>query len=209
MRGLMKNTMLAFAVVGSIGLAASIPVAHAESEGGTPGATPGRYWTSQEGTHWRTGFGACWGSHYAPKGYTAGCDPEPKAEAKPVEMAAVEPTYTTTKLNTVTLFAFNSAELRPEGVKAIDQLADRAKSAKRIDRILVSGYTDSTGPESYNMKLSERRADAVKEALAKSGINMDVIQARGYGESDPAASNATKEGRQQNRRVTVEALTLQ
>jgi OOP family OmpA-OmpF porin len=173
--------------------------------------TEGRYWKNQEGATWRTGFGACWGSHYAPEGYQAGCDPEPKAETQSVEVAAVEnpePTYTSVDLKAVTLFAFNSDQLRPEGVEAINQLAGQAKSAVRVNRVYVAGYTDSTGPEAYNQGLSERRADAVKAQLMKAGIDENLIQARGFGESDPVASNATKAGRQENRRVQVEVTAL-
>ena len=67
----------------------------------------------------------------------------------------------------------------------------------------LKGYTDSIGSESYNQKLSQRRADAVRDAMIKKGAPADRVVAKGYGESSPAASNATKEGRAENRRVEL------
>jgi hypothetical protein len=68
--------------------------------------------------------------------------------------------------------------------------------------IVVEGHTCNIGPAKYNEKLSQRRAEAIKEVLVKKfNINAARIKAKGYGLSKPIASNATKEGRQQNRRV--------
>ena len=68
----------------------------------------------------------------------------------------------------------------------------------------ISGHTDSTGSEAYNQKLSERRAISVKEEIVKQGISPDRLDAKGYGEEKPIATNKTKEGRQANRRVEAE-----
>ncbi len=69
-------------------------------------------------------------------------------------------------------------------------------------KVQIDGYTDSTGTDAYNQKLSERRANAVKDYLVNSvGIDSNRLNAVGYGESNPAASNTTKEGRAKNRRV--------
>lgn len=67
----------------------------------------------------------------------------------------------------------------------------------------VEGHTDSTGSEAYNQKLSERRAASVAEYLYNGGIAVERLAARGLGESRPIASNATPEGRAQNRRVEI------
>ena len=67
----------------------------------------------------------------------------------------------------------------------------------------VAGHTDSVGAESYNQSLSERRAKAVKSYLVERGIDADRLTVRGYGESEPVADNATKEGRAENRRVEL------
>jgi outer membrane protein OmpA-like peptidoglycan-associated protein len=71
-------------------------------------------------------------------------------------------------------------------------------------RIQIAGYTDSNGSEAANVALSRARAQAVRNALRGKGIVIDRIQAEGYGSQNPLASNATEEGRAQNRRVTVE-----
>ncbi len=67
--------------------------------------------------------------------------------------------------------------------------------------VMLEGYTDSTGPEAYNLKLSDRRAAAVAKSLKTKGVDPKKISTVGYGESNPVASNKTKEGRAQNRRV--------
>jgi len=70
--------------------------------------------------------------------------------------------------------------------------------------ITVEGHTDSTGTTEYNQKLSERRADAVRDRLMRDGVPASRISIKGYGESDPVADNSTPEGRQSNRRVQLE-----
>lgn len=70
-------------------------------------------------------------------------------------------------------------------------------------RILVAGHTDSTGSSESNQKLSERRANAVKSLLINNGVSGDRIVAKGYGKTQPIASNDTAAGRQQNRRVKI------
>jgi outer membrane protein OmpA-like peptidoglycan-associated protein len=65
----------------------------------------------------------------------------------------------------------------------------------------VRGHTDSTGDEAHNLKLSERRADAVVEYMIKNGISPEQISARGFGETRPVDSNDTAEGRARNRRT--------
>jgi outer membrane protein OmpA-like peptidoglycan-associated protein len=77
-------------------------------------------------------------------------------------------------------------------------LKDRPRST-----IYIEGYTDSSGPESYNLDLSQRRADAVRDFLIDSGISPNRIVTRGYGEADPVAANDTIAGRRENRRVEV------
>jgi hypothetical protein len=69
--------------------------------------------------------------------------------------------------------------------------------------VVVEGYTDSVGSDSCNQRLSERRADSVRDYLVEKGISPSRIRTRGYGETRPVASNATEEGRAQNRRVEI------
>jgi OOP family OmpA-OmpF porin len=70
-------------------------------------------------------------------------------------------------------------------------------------RVSVDGHTDATGPEAYNQGLSERRARAVRDYLVSKGVPGARLQAVGYGEANPIASNATREGRALNRRVEL------
>lgn len=105
-------------------------------------------------------------------------------------------------LPTSTLFAFDSAKLTSTDNAALTSVVDRLK-AEPAENAKISGYTDSTGPESYNLKLSERRANAVAAYLEANGIAADRITTHGYGEADPVATNETAAGRQQNRRAVV------
>ncbi len=70
-------------------------------------------------------------------------------------------------------------------------------------RIEVEGFTDSVGGDEYNLKLSENRANAVREFLVSEGIRSEVVSARGFGKEDPVADNSTAAGRQMNRRVQM------
>ena len=67
----------------------------------------------------------------------------------------------------------------------------------------VEGHTDSVGTDDYNQSLSERRAESVKSYLIQQGIDRSSITSRGFGESQPVASNDTADGRQRNRRVEL------
>ncbi len=68
-------------------------------------------------------------------------------------------------------------------------------------KIEIAGHTDSVGSEMYNLRLSEARANAVRDYLIQHGISPDRLIAKGYGESRPIAPNTTREGRAKNRRV--------
>jgi len=70
----------------------------------------------------------------------------------------------------------------------------------------VAGHTDSDGDEVYNLKLSQRRAEAVRFYLLEAGVNAEQVTARGYGEYKPVADNLTAEGRAANRRVELRVL---
>jgi len=101
------------------------------------------------------------------------------------------------------LFDINSASLRPGAKRILDKIASVIVRYPD-DRIVVAGYTDNTGSEKYNQELSERRAKVVRNYLVLKGVLPDRITAIGFGEAMPVASNATPEGRQQNRRVEIE-----
>lgn len=100
------------------------------------------------------------------------------------------------------LFAVNKATLKPGGQKNIDRLAEFMKADPHRN-VMIEGYTDNTGSPGYNKTLSEKRAEAVRDALVDRGIDTQRIVTRGYGEDYPVASNKTAAGRQQNRRVEI------
>jgi OOP family OmpA-OmpF porin len=99
-------------------------------------------------------------------------------------------------------FKFNSAVLNKTADEKLTQVVDFSKQYPEAD-INVDGYTDNIGPKAYNVKLSQRRADAVKAYLVKHGVAADRIHTKGYGMENPVASNKTAEGRAQNRHVEV------
>ena len=100
------------------------------------------------------------------------------------------------------LFALDSDDLNSASRENLAELANTLKKYEDTD-ILVDGYTDATGPEEYNQDLSERRATSVERYLVAQNVASNRILARGFGESEPVASNDTAAGRQENRRVEV------
>jgi OmpA-OmpF porin, OOP family len=117
---------------------------------------------------------------------------------------APAPEFTTTTLSAETLFDFDSATLRPQGRETLRALATNLTAADvTYTSVLVEGHTCSIGPEAYNQGLSERRAQSVVDYLVSQGIRPDAIRMVGYGETRPTADNATRAGREANRRVEV------
>jgi len=106
------------------------------------------------------------------------------------------------------LFAFDSFDLSSDGRQQLDQLTAKLNSQDEITKIEIVGHTDSIGSESYNLVLSEQRAESVKAYLQQSLNNVSVIS-NGMGENAPVGDNKTEEGRQLNRRVDVQIAALQ
>lgn len=101
------------------------------------------------------------------------------------------------------LFDVNSDRILPESTPTLDEIGDLLKAHAEL-RIAIEGHTDATGEEVSNQQLSERRAQSVRRFLIEHyGINGDRLLAEGFGESKPADSNDTPEGRQNNRRVEL------
>jgi outer membrane protein OmpA-like peptidoglycan-associated protein len=101
------------------------------------------------------------------------------------------------------LFDSNSAMLSPGGADRIRTLARTVQDYPK-ERLIVKGHTDSQGDERFNQRLSEDRADSVRNMLVAEGVLPSRITAVGLGASLPVATNSTAEGRQQNRRVEIE-----
>lgn len=100
------------------------------------------------------------------------------------------------------LFDTGRATLKPGATRDLDRLAQALKDNANT-RVKIEGYTDSVGSMAYNQGLSERRAQAVADALEVRGVPPDRYQVEGLGKEYPVASNNTPEGRQQNRRVEI------
>jgi outer membrane protein OmpA-like peptidoglycan-associated protein len=100
------------------------------------------------------------------------------------------------------LFAPNHSELTTVARRKLSPFVTILKEEPQRS-IRIAGYTDSSGTESSNLDLSQRRADAVRDFFVEKGISPNRITARGYGEADSVASNATRAGRRENRRVEV------
>lgn len=99
-------------------------------------------------------------------------------------------------------FKVGSAELVPSTLATLDKtIAGLKKNAKA--KVEIEGHTSSEGGEEYNQKLSEDRANSVRDYMIRKGISKDRVTAIGYGYSRPKASNDTEEGRKQNRRIEV------
>lgn len=99
-------------------------------------------------------------------------------------------------------FEFNKSVLTHKAVTILDMVAPELDKHKGID-VELDGYTDFIGSDAYNIKLSQRRADAVKKYLAEHGVAADRMTTKGFGKADPVASNKTAEGRAQNRRTEL------
>lgn len=105
------------------------------------------------------------------------------------------------------LFDFNSSALRPESRQTLHDLAENFR--RYPDEVFdVEGHTDNVGSAEYNQTLSEQRAGTVRDYLASQSVPASRITARGYGKSQPKASNDTPEGRQLNRRVEIHIRAL-
>jgi len=100
------------------------------------------------------------------------------------------------------LFETGKADLMPGAMSTINRLAQFMKQYSD-KKLLIEGHTDSTGSASFNLRLSEDRANAVRNVLLNEGVSNSRIQTTGYGMSKPVATNATIEGRQRNRRVEI------
>ena len=100
------------------------------------------------------------------------------------------------------MFPFDQYALIEQSRTNLRELAESLKEHPDTN-ILIEGHTDNTGKEAYNMKLSKRRAESVKDYLTSLGVDSNRLEVTAFGEEMPIASNDTEEGRQKNRRVEV------
>jgi OOP family OmpA-OmpF porin len=123
----------------------------------------------------------------------------------PIVVALIEPDATIT-LNNI-FFAFNKATLKPESFPELDRIVDLMKKEKTMT-VEISGHTDSTGPDDYNMWLSEWRANAVAKYLSQKSIERNRVSVTFFGETKPTESNDSKAGRDKNRRVEFKIIKM-
>ncbi|MFJ3007542.1 OmpA family protein [Pseudomonas fluorescens] len=125
--------------------------------------------------------------------------PEPVAEA-PVEAPVAE----VVRVELDVKFDFDKSVVKPNSYADIKNLADFMKQYPAT-HTTVEGHTDSVGPDAYNQKLSQRRADAVKKVLTQQyGVDSSRVNSVGYGKTRPVADNSTEAGRAVNRRVEAQ-----
>lgn len=192
----MKKTLLTIALSSVAFLSLN---AHADNES---------FWSDSNGVIVTDGQGNCLRTiHWQEK--DGNCPkPEVKVEVMPKptlikienQQAEVEAYKETT--NTIR-FSLNSYLITKNNKIVLDKIAEDIKANKNVKNIKVEGHTDTTGSKSYNQLLSEKRSDAVKKYLASKGVDASKIQAIGFGFEKPVASNKTKDGRAENRRVDV------
>ena len=190
-------------------IALALAFAAATATGAVSAQTDGEVnnWQNPFGDVWMNGtHELCWRNNFwTPATGIPGCDGVPVAQAE--ETVVVAPTTTKVVLNADTFFDFDKATLKPEGREVLDQVAEQS-AAMELETLIAVVYTESTGPSAYNKKLSVLRADSVKVYLVSKGVPADRIYTEGKGESDPIATNATREGRAQNRRVEIELVGI-
>lgn len=104
-------------------------------------------------------------------------------------------------------FAVDSSSINPQFGATLDQMSSTLSEFEQT-YVDVLGHTDSTGSDSYNQALSERRANSVANYLSSRGVNGARLATRGYGESQPRATNVTEEGRALNRRVEIRLVPI-
>ena len=148
---------------------------------------------------WRTGY-------WTPQMAIAQCDPDlvpkpaaaaaarpqppppppPPAAAAPAPAPAPAPQVQKITLASKALFDFDKAVLKPEGKAAIDsEIISKLSSVQKLELVLVTGHTDRIGTQQYNQRLSERRADAVRDYLVSKGVPRDKIETLGMGKTQP------------------------
>jgi OOP family OmpA-OmpF porin len=132
-------------------------------------------------------------------GTADGCPPKVVApEPAPAAEPAAPRKLTLEGVN----FDNDSANLRPESIAILNHAAATLKEWGEI-KVEVAGHTDSVDSDAYNLRLSQRRAEAVRDYLVRQGVPAERLTAKGYGEASPVADNKTAEGRFKNRRVEL------
>lgn len=130
-----------------------------------------------------------------------GCKVMKEAPVEPVEPVTPEPPVVVDMNFENVLFEFDRSDLTADGQQKVKLAADKIKADG--GNYFVDGFADSKGSDAYNMNLSRKRAQSVKDALVKEGVKAEQLEVRAFGEQYPKCTNDTEEGRACNRRVVV------
>ena len=103
-------------------------------------------------------------------------------------------------------FPVDGHELSKEAMEKLDDFAGRLKTENKNVYLEIQGHTDATGPDAYNYRLGEQRAEAVRRYLNQKGVALNRMSTISYGKTEPVEDNKTKDGRAKNRRVVVVVL---
>lgn len=229
----MKKQLTMAAAAAALGITATAAIAADDivvtGKGEIPYVIDGRNVVTRSGYDlcWRTGYWSpAAAANVAAGEFPVGCgcdgDLMPKdacvapmaaAPEAPAAAPAPKPSADKVKLAADALFDFDKAVLKPEGMAKLDRLASQADALK-LEVILAVGHTDRLGSASYNQKLSEKRAAAVKDYLVGKGIEANRIYTEGKGETQPVTTDNCKNmGRkalieclQPDRRVEIEVI---
>lgn len=220
------HTLLTATTIGLSAAAAGAFAQNTDSSG---------YLKDQRGESVRDPYSLCWRTGFwTPAMATCDCDkdiaqnctppakvaltPPPAPVPPPAPMAplapAVKPVAEKVTLSADTLFHFDKASLRPEGRQELDALTEKLKTVN-VDSIIDIGYTDRFGSVAYNLKLSVRRAESVRDYLVSKGVPANLIYVEGKGKSNPITKPGECKGPatkrviaclQPDRRVEVEVV---
>ena len=190
------------------------------------------YVQDQRGVIARNPFGLCWRTAYwTPADAVPGCDlplcvaPEtlvngkcvapppppppavapPKPAPAPVAAPVIVPISEKVSYAADAFFDFDKSVLKPAGKASLDDLSSKLQGMN-LEVIIAVGHTDAVGSDTYNQKLSIRRAESVKAYLQSKGVEANRIYTEGKGKKQPVADNKSTDGRAKNRRVEIEVV---
>ncbi|MDO8494681.1 MAG: OmpA family protein, partial [Deltaproteobacteria bacterium] len=130
--------------------------------------------------------------------FSPGKKSEPEARAvTPAPLPVAEEVITVNKIH----FAFNKSTIRTDSTSLLNDILEQIRGRSKVEWVRIEGHTDQIGSDEFNQKLSEERANAVREFFVEHGYPADQVTAVGKGEMSPVANNSTTAGRGQNRRV--------
>jgi outer membrane protein OmpA-like peptidoglycan-associated protein len=107
------------------------------------------------------------------------------------------------KLKKAVHFQTDSAEILPDSMAIIEELADVLRKNTSVKNVEIQGHTDDSGTPPHNLRLSNDRANAVREALVRNGVESSRLTSRGYGQDKPLVPNTSEASRARNRRVQL------